>query len=120
MLPVCSVNRPLLFQLQTVGRKDKMVHGVDGTLSQIQSRGMDGSAVGADAAAGDPLLLAAVEEVKTLGGCCKDSDRVLEKINSEHEKLSKQGLVQARACSTRARACLKRFACAYPGRLSPL
>lgn len=46
----------------------------------------------AEVGAGDPMLLAAAEEVKTLGGCCKDSDRVLEKINSEHEKLSKQGV----------------------------
>eukprot|EP00960_Hanusia_phi_P058351 763860-Hanusia_phi.AAC.6 len=31
------------------------------------------------------------EEVKTLGGTCKDSDHVIEKINSVHEKLSRQG-----------------------------
>lgn len=105
-----------------MGIKLKDEHGgLRSHAGQNQLARMDGSAgVGADAGAGDPLLLAAVEEVKTLGGCCKDSDRVLEKINSEHEKLSKQGLVQARACSTRARACLKRFACAYPGRLSSL
>ena len=31
------------------------------------------------------------EEVKTLGGTCRDSDHVVEKINSVHEKLSRQG-----------------------------
>ena len=53
---------------------------------------MESTGTVAEVGAGDPMLLAAAEEVKTLGGCCKDSDRVLEKINSEHEKLSKQGV----------------------------
>jgi len=44
-----------------------------------------------DSGMSDTALNAAAEEVKTLGGCCKDSDNVLEKINSVHEKLSKEG-----------------------------
>ena len=36
------------------------------------------------------LEQAAAADVKALGGCCKDSDNVLEKINAVHEKLSKQ------------------------------
>ena len=39
----------------------------------------------------DPLIQAAADELKTLGGCCKDSDNVLERINSMHESLSRQG-----------------------------
>ena len=50
--------------------------------------GMDG----AGAAPVDPMIQAAMDELKTLGGCCKDSDNVLEKINSTHENISRQGV----------------------------
>lgn len=39
----------------------------------------------------DPQLQAATGELRTLGGCCKDSDNVLERINTMHDNLSKQG-----------------------------
>ena len=50
---------------------------------------------GAAALAPVPLVKAAMDEVKTLGGCCKDSDNVIAKINELHEKLAKLGVYAA-------------------------
>jgi len=60
-------------------------HGTEGTV------GMEGMDAGG-AAPVDPMIQAAMDELKTLGGCCKDSDNVLEKINSTHENISRQGV----------------------------
>ena len=56
----------------------------------MEAAGADGS-LAAGAPAVDPMVQAALDEVKTLGGCCKDSDNVIAKINEQHEKLAKQG-----------------------------
>ena len=50
---------------------------------------------GAAAPAAVPLVKAAMDEVKTLGGCCQDSDNVIAKINELHEKLAKLGVCAA-------------------------
>jgi len=72
--------------VRTSSRETKKLEEKDSNVT------MEGAySAAAEGHAGDPMVTAAAEEVKTLGGCCKDSDKVLERINGEHEKLSKQG-----------------------------
>ena len=62
---------------------------------------------GAATAVADLKIVAAQNELRTLGGCCKDSDNVLERINTLHDSLSKQGAT--RRCARARDPC-----CCWP------
>ena len=63
------------------------------------------------AASVDPMIQAAMDELKTLGGCCKDSDNVLEKINSTHENISRQGVFECRLFQMPPDNCFQSACC---------
>ena len=63
------------------------------------------SGEGATTAVADLKIVAAQNELRTLGGCCKDSDNVLERINTLHDSLSKQGATRRRLCACARDPC---------------
>jgi hypothetical protein len=66
--------------------------------SREREKAMEAGAAGEGAATAvaDLKIVAAQNELRTLGGCCKDSDNVLERINTLHDSLSKQGATRRR------------------------
>ena len=72
--------------------------------------GIEGMDAGG-AASVDPMIQAAMDELKTLGGCCKDSDNVLEKINSTHENISRQGVFGCRLFQMPPDNCFQSACC---------